>query len=129
MRLPFSDTIERARLSPHQEYASHRGDDFGYFRFRRKDVALVVIASAGSDEIPWEHVSVSTRNRCPTWDEMAWVKRLFFADEEAVVQYHPPKSQYVNHHPFCLHLWKPIGLELPLPPTLAVGPEGETLPL
>ena len=25
----------------------------------------------------WEHVSVSLRNRCPTWDEMCLVKDIF----------------------------------------------------
>lgn len=56
----------------------------------------------------WEHVSVSPCNRKratpPTWAEMCEIKHMFFEDEEAVVQYHPPKSEYVNNHPYCLHL-------------------------
>lgn len=65
----------------------------------------------------WEHVSVSRRDRCPTWDEMCQVKDLFWDDEDCVVQYHPPKSSYVNLHPFCLHLWRRVngdGEEVPV---------------
>lgn len=102
--------------------ASRHGDDFGAFALRRKGIRLFAIASSGTEEVPWEHVSVSTTVRCPTWEEMVWIKGLFFDDEETVVQYHPPKSQYVNHHPYCLHLWRPHGVELPLPPMIAVGP-------
>ena|SRR3990167_5868652 len=73
---------------------------------------------------PWEHVSVSLATRCPTWAEMAWIKSLFWSDDETVIQFHPPKSEYVNFHPFCLHLWRPLGVEIVLPPSLAVGPKG-----
>jgi hypothetical protein len=69
----------------------------------------------------WEHVSVSTRVRCPTWEEMCFVKYLFWDQEDVVVQLHPPRSEWVNNHPFCLHLWRPIGIVLPRPPALTVG--------
>jgi len=59
--------------------------------------------------------------RCPTWEEMCFVKSLFWNDEEAVMQLHPPKSQWVNNHPYCLHLWKPMNAEIPLPDSLMVG--------
>jgi hypothetical protein len=49
---------------------------------------------------PWEHVSVSTPTRCPSWEEMCWVKDVFFSGEETVVQLHPPKSKYVNDNPY-----------------------------
>jgi hypothetical protein len=55
----------------------------------------------------WEHVSVSLPHRTPTWNEMRYVKKVFFEDEDLCVQFHPKKSQYVNHHPYCLHIWKP----------------------
>ena len=53
---------------------------------------------------------------------MCHVKDLFWQDEEVVIQYHPRKSEYVNNHPFVLHLWKPIyqGI-IPTPPALLVG--------
>lgn len=79
-----------------------------------------VIASDGGG---WEHVSVSLVNRCPTWEEMCAVKDLFWSAEDCVMQLHPPRSEYVNHHPFCLHLWRPIGRDIPQPPSFFVGPK------
>lgn len=64
----------------------------------------------------WEHVSVSYPNRCPTWEEMCRVKDIFWNDHECVVQFHPPKSDYVNNHPYCLHLWRKQGESFELPP-------------
>jgi hypothetical protein len=90
-----------------------------------KGEALVIVSSGTDREFGWEHVSVSTRRRTPNWDEMCFVKNLFWREDECVVQFHPPKSDYVNHHPYCLHLWKPIGRELQLPPSVLVGPKTE----
>lgn len=69
----------------------------------------------------WEHVSVSTRNRCPNWPEMCWVKDLFWRPEEAVMQLHPPQSEWISNHPYCLHLWRHITMAIPMPPSLLVG--------
>ena len=74
---------------------------------------MAIIASWGEG---WEHVSVSLRNRCPTWEEMCRVKDIFWGEDECVVQFHPPKSEYVNLHTYCLHLWKKIGEKADLPP-------------
>lgn len=68
----------------------------------------------------WEHLSVSLRNRCPTWGEMCLMKSKFFKEEEACVQYHPKKSEYVNLHPHCLHIWRPLQKRLPTPPAILV---------
>lgn len=76
-----------------------------------------VIASAA---MGWEHVSVSRKDRCPTWDEMCQIKDLFWDDSDCVVQFHPPKAEYVNNHPFCLHLWRPIGWDIRTPQRVMV---------
>lgn len=82
-----------------------------------------------SDQQGWEHVSVSGRYKSlqstflPTWDDMCLIKSLFWDDEDCVVQYHPPKSEYVNCHPHVLHLWKQVGKEYPMPPSIMVGPK------
>lgn len=77
-----------------------------------------------SDGEGWEHVSVTIQGagRAPTWNEMCLIKSLFWGDDDCVVQYHPAKADYVNCHPHCLHLWRPIDLPLPTPNPLMVGP-------
>jgi hypothetical protein len=74
-----------------------------------------------SDGYGYEHVSVSAISRCPVWEEMCFIKDLFWDAEDCVIQYHPPKSEYINCHPHCLHLWRPIGIEIPRPPSILVG--------
>lgn len=73
----------------------------------------------------WEHLSISHRNKTPDWDTMCQVKDMFWREDEACMQLHPKKEDYINNHPYCLHIWKPIkeelGVEIPLPPSILVG--------
>lgn len=64
----------------------------------------------------WEHLSVSQTNRTPTWDEMCIAKNMFWNANECCVEYHPAESEYINIHPHCLHIWRPINAEMPTPP-------------
>jgi len=92
------------------------GSNMGYFIVGD----LRVISSGSAEGNPeaqgWEHVSVSLPDRCPTWEEMAKVKDLFWREDETVIQLHPPKDKHVNRHPYCLHLWRNTNAEQPLPP-------------
>lgn len=77
----------------------------------------------------WEHISVHAANRTnklfiPTWQEMCWIKDQFWDDEDTVMQLHPPQSTWVNTHAATLHLWRPIGQTIPLPPSILVGIKG-----
>jgi hypothetical protein len=77
---------------------------------------LRVIASNGEG---WDHVSVSTKTRCPTWAEMAYVRELFFEPHEIAVQFGLSREgpvPYINNHPFCLHWWRAHDVAYPLPP-------------
>lgn len=89
----------------------------GAFKVFVNGRSFFVVSSDGGG---WEHVSVSpgsrTRKSCPTWEEMCAIKDMFFEPEECVVQYHPPRSEYVNNHPYCLHLWRSTETEIPRPP-------------
>lgn len=74
-----------------------------------------------SDGMGWDHVSVSLPNRCPNWEEMCHVKDLFFELNETVVQFHPSIEEYVNNHPYCLHLWRSQTDIHELPPSILTG--------
>jgi hypothetical protein len=76
-----------------------------------------VLASSGHG---WDHVSVSTRSRCPTWTEMDIIKRMFFEDHEVAFQLHVATDQHINLHPYTLHLWRPQNEKIPLPPEVFV---------
>ena len=81
---------------------------------------LQIIASWGEG---WDHVSVTrVSDSLPSsWKVMAWVKELFWCDDETVMQLHPAKRDWINNHPGCLHLWKPQHAAIPLPPPIMVG--------
>lgn len=74
-----------------------------------------------SDGAGWEHVSVSRTDRCLNWEEMCQVKAMFWGAGDCVMQFHPAESDYVNNHKYCLHLWRPIGVEFPVPCPSLVG--------
>lgn len=120
MRNTFADYIEAGRIR-HGEYWSDPGELSGAFQIQGPcGQPLYIIASCGDADVCWEHVSVSLRNRTPNWAEMCFVKDAFWLPEETVLQFHPPQSQYVNLHPFCLHLWRPLDWPIILPPLCAV---------
>lgn len=75
-----------------------------------------------SDGMGWRHLSVSNAQKrvLPSWHIMCRLKESFFGDEDWVCQYHPPKADNINDHPFVLHLWMPLNEELPKPPVIMV---------
>ncbi len=88
----------------------------------------LIITCQVSDGGGWEHVSVSIRKRsdmsterCPTWDEMCYVKDVFWDEDDVAMQLYPKKSEYVNQHPHVLHLWRPRVGSIPTPPSIFVG--------
>ncbi len=113
MKVPEQYRIMNGILSSSKESGNN-----GCFQIPFESYSFIVIASDGAG---WEHVSVSLKNRTPNWKEMCFIKDLFWDEEETVVQFHPPRSQYVNQHPNCLHLWKPIGEIIKTPPSILVG--------
>lgn len=87
----------------------------------KKGLFILCKASGGEG---WEHVSISipSENRCPTWEEMCFVKDLFWNDpDDVVIQFHPAKKDYISQHDYCLHLWRKVGTNFETPPSVLVG--------
>lgn len=96
----------------------------GIIQFPHWQGSLIVSWGGG-----WEHASVAPfrRSYTPTWDDMCFLKNLIWTEEEAVIQIHPPKSEYVNNLSNCLHLWRCTYKDMVLPPSCFVGMrEGQT---
>lgn len=120
--------IEKFRLTTGPMASDEKYGFNGFFLIKHDGVMLRAQSSdatawkqSGMKGKPWEHVSVSIEDRCPTWEEMEFVRDLFWHESETVMQLSVPRAQHVNMHPYCLHLWKPIGLKIPLPPSILVG--------
>lgn len=94
------------------------GDEYnGAFEIKIKGEKYSIIASNGDG---WEHISVSSKYKIPSWSTMCKIKDLFFEENEVVMQIHPSKNDYINVHKNCLHLWRPINQEIPVPPIYMV---------
>ena len=87
----------------------------GAFIFKMGSEVIVVVVGRGRG---WEHVSVSCRDRTPTWAEMEKIKRLFFEEHEVCMQLHVAVKDHINVHPNVLHIWRPVSKlkPIPLPP-------------
>jgi hypothetical protein len=112
---------ESARIKNHPFLASDDSDgNNGAFIIESPEPGWKLALVCSDEE--WEHVSVhafkdgGNKQRIPTWKEMSHVKDLCWDNEDIVIQFHPPKSKYVNIHNNVLHLWRPLKFEIPLPP-------------
>lgn len=83
----------------------------------RNNIEMQFIFSWG---MGWEHLSVSCKHRTPTWDEMCYMKRIFWMPDEWCVQYHPAEKNYVNIHNNVLHIWRPVDGKFPVPDKILV---------
>ena len=84
---------EDYRITEGNFKSDQRFGNNGAFPIMFESYRLFIIASDGAG---WEHVSVSLKNRCPNWKEMCFIKDTFWGEEDCVIQYHPPKSEYIN---------------------------------
>lgn len=109
---PLSENHKYRQRHPTLGWGDHEG---GYF-YLPGGIRVIVSSGAG-----WDHVSVSLNSRCPTWEEMERVKRMFFKDGECVMQLHPPLADYIDRCKYCLHLWRPQNETIPRPPGWMVG--------
>lgn len=114
-----AEKIARRKWNPGFATDSSFGNN-GLFLIATAAGALLAQVSDGRG---WEHASVTVFNkkRCPTWEEMCQIKDLFWGKDEVVIQYHPAEKDYISNHEYCLHMWKPVGVELPTPPPILVG--------
>lgn len=79
------------------------------------ELSVILSAAAQSDGRVWLHVSVAHQSRMPSWQELVDVKEWLFGFDRYAAQIVPPRSEYVNKHPFCLHLFTPADGPWPLP--------------
>lgn len=93
-------------------YQGQLGDEtHGFLKLKERGLAIMFANSWG-----WEHVSVSRKSKMPSWQDMDWVRRQFWRGDCTVMQLHVPEEEHIDLHPYCLHMWRPVGQEVPKPP-------------
>ena len=110
--------LNQVRITKAQDQLYGSDPSYGFTGFFCPIINGLHVKCIASDGEGWKHVSVSIEGTTqpPSWSIMCQVKDLFWEPEDCVIQYHPPKAQYVNIHPGVLHLWQPIGQPIPMPP-------------
>jgi len=73
--------------------------------YRRKGgLSAIISCDVELDGKEWVHLSVSHRNRLPSWNELHDGKEIFLGDTYAYLIF-PPKKFYINIHPYALHVF------------------------
>jgi hypothetical protein len=71
----------------------------------RSHLLVILSGNREADGRRWLHLSCSYADRLPTWADMRRVKDLFLGSDTYAAIVFPPRSTFVNIHPFCLHLF------------------------
>lgn len=81
-------------------------------RFNYQDLFRAGIIVASNNKIDgWEHVSMDIdfpTERVPNFQEMSILKDMFWNSTEITMQVFPAEKDYVNCHPYTLHLWRNV---------------------
>jgi hypothetical protein len=109
------DELKKTRISIKNYKEGDGGWAICYLPPEKKEIKVVFSFGDG-----WDHISASFVHRCLTWEEMCRIKDIFFHEDEIVLQYHPAKKDYVNLHPYVLHLWRPQNQDIPIPDKIMV---------
>lgn len=115
MRKTLPGAVEAARVTDGLMGSDRSYGANGLFIFPAWGLRVIA-----SDQMGWDHVSVSCADRCPTWPEMKKIKDLFFRPKEWAMQLMPPDGENINQMPYCLHLWRPQRKKIPKPPRAMV---------
>lgn len=64
-----------------------------------------ILVSPPTEETKW-HLSISRKNRLPSWNEVrdAWYDLVPDADNRTAAMMLPPKMDYINIHKYCFHV-------------------------
>lgn len=117
-KVPERHRIREGKLGSTKEIGNN-----GCFHLEVEGRLYKIIAS---QDLGWEHVSASPivalgrKQAPPIWSVMCEIKNRFWSKADVVLQYHPAEKDYVNCHPFTLHLWRPMEEKIPTPPNWMV---------
>jgi hypothetical protein len=96
-----------------------RGFNGGWYK-SRDGLAVIISSCQEQDGKLWVHLSVSRKKSIPTWADLVKVKELFLGTDALAIQVLVPRSEWVNDHEFCLHLYQCLD-DRPIPDFRKLG--------
>jgi hypothetical protein len=100
-----------------------RGEDGAAYQHRSRPMTMIWSVGREDDGRLWQHMSVSHRDRTPTWEELVAVKEWLMGTDTYAYQVAPPRGVCVNLHPNVLHLFR--CLDGPVLPEFSAVVDGE----
>lgn len=94
------------KMPPNFELIEVRGD--GFFatgKIHGKQYTVISSVSKENDGNIWHHLSVASRSRLPSYDVLKFVKATFMRPDKDAIEVHAKKTNHINIHPNCRHLW------------------------
>lgn len=76
--------------------------------YRRADGMTVITEVAEYQRRLWLHVSCAFADKLPSWADLREVKTVFCGPKRLALSIMPSEAEYVNIHPYVLHLWCPL---------------------
>jgi len=76
---------------------------FGKAFTNARGLRVIFSVEHRSGEDHWLHVSVSRKDRIPSWEDLKQVKNLFIGPARTAIQILPKADEYVNYHKYTLH--------------------------
>ena len=82
-----------------------RLEDGALYVHRLIAMSAIVSATREGDGKFWLHLSIAKPTQMPDWGEVKRAKELFIGRDRKALIVLPEEGNYVNIHPFCLHLF------------------------
>jgi len=80
-------------------------DGFRFVHLGPPRITSVIATRAEHDGQEWLHASIAHPDAMPTWEELKAVKVALIGAARFAYLVFPPAWQYVNQHPYALHVW------------------------
>lgn len=90
---------------PVEWHIAEDGGEGKAFVNRMRRLSVIVSGDIELDGRRWVHFSVASPDRLPSWDTLVEMKELFLGKERKAIQVIPPRTEHVNIHKNCLHLF------------------------
>jgi len=79
----------------------HEFLDCDIYGFKNSNIVIMHSIEDGLN-----HISMSYKDKLPSYEEMKEARYQICPDIDKMAQIFPNKEEFVNLHPYCLHLWE-----------------------
>ena len=82
--------------------------------FTKNGLFIIAAIHKELDNNFWVHISLSRKNKIPSYKDLILVKNTFIGKDKKAIQVFPKEEEHVNFMENCLHLWHCVDND-PLP--------------